>query len=286
MRLSGGFDGGEPGKAPDAVIGAHHEVADREARNFGEHVAASLGARAAHQPVAEDILLADDGEAWRLEASLKRQHGEGFGRWRCRQYLLPRLHAKRVADPVLGEKGGEALVGALAPAGYEHALAFALQARGVSDDGVEHIAAFALALGGEGPPLPAAEGHHIGIARGVWMLEGIEHDRLPPPQRRLPILFGEEHALGRHGIVGWRAEGFALQRLLTRLVVVLDLLQALGARVVIERIEGDDGVRHMVEQSLEALMEQRQPMLHALMLAADRYRFIERVVAPHRTEQL
>ena len=124
----------------------------------------------------------------RLEAGLERQHGEGGGRLRRRQHLLPRVDTKCLADAVLGEKGGQPLLGAFAPAGDEHALAFALQARGVSDHGVEHVAAFALPLGGEGPPLPAAEGHHVGIARGVWMLEGIEHDRLPPAQRRLPIM--------------------------------------------------------------------------------------------------
>ena len=167
---------------------------------------------------------------------------------RRRQHLLPRVDTKRLADAVLGEKGGEPLLGAFAPAGDEHALAFALQARGVSDHGVEHVAAFALPLGGEGPPLSSAEGHHVGIARGVWMLEGIEHDRLPPAQRRLPIMLGEKQALRRHGIVRRRAEGLALERLLPRLVVVVDLLEALGAGVVIERIEGDHGVRQIVEQ--------------------------------------
>ena len=286
MRLPGGLDGGEPGKAPNAVVGMDHEIADGEARHFGEHVAAGLGPRAAHQPVAENVLLADDGEVSCLEAGLERQHGEGGGRLRRRQHLLPRVDTKCLGDAVLGEKGGEPLLGAFAPAGDEHALAFALQARGVSDHGVEHIAAFALPLGGEGPPLSPAEGHHIGIARGVWMLEGIEHDGLPPAQRRLPIGLGEEQALRRHGIVGRRAEGLALKRLLARFVMVVDLLQALGAGVVVERIEGDHGVRQIVEQGLQALMEQRQPMLHALMLAAGRDQLIERIVAPHRAEQL
>ena len=137
----------------------------------------------------------------------------------------------------------------------------------MSDHCVEHIAAFALSFGGEGPTLPAAEGHHGGVARGVWMLEGIEHDRLPPHQRLLPVLLGEEQALGRHWVIGRRAEGFALERLLARLVVILDLLEPLRPRVVVQRIEGHDRVRQIVEQSLQPLMEQRQPVLHALMLA-------------------
>ena len=140
----------------------------------------------------------------------------------------------------------------------------------MSDHGVEHIAAFALPFGGEGPPLPAAEGHHGGVARGVWVLEGIEHDRLPPDQRLLPVLLGEEQALGRHRVIGRRAEGLALERLLARLVMILDLLEPLRPRVVVQRIEGHDRVRQIVEQGLEPLMEQRQPVLHALMLAPGR----------------
>ena len=41
MRLAGGLDGGEADEAADAVVGVDHEIADREARGFGEHVAAA-----------------------------------------------------------------------------------------------------------------------------------------------------------------------------------------------------------------------------------------------------
>ena len=72
-----------------------------------------LWPRAAHQPVAENVLLADDGEARRLEAGLERQHGEARGRLRRRQHLLPRVDAKRVADAVLGKKRGKPLLAPL-----------------------------------------------------------------------------------------------------------------------------------------------------------------------------
>src|SRR6476660_6295474 len=68
--------------------------------------------------------------------------------------------------------------------------------------------------------------------------------------------------------------------------MVLDLLEALGAGVVVERIEGDDGVRQIVEQSLEMFMKQRQPVLHALMLAPGRDRLVERIIAGDGPEQL
>ena len=99
------------------------------------------------------------------------------------------------------------------------------------------------------------------------MLEGIEHDSLTAFQRRLPVALGEEQALRGHGVIGRRAEGFALECLLARLVVILDLLEPLRPRVIVQRIEGDDRVGQIIEQCLQPLMEQRQPMLHPLMLA-------------------
>ena len=198
-----------------------------------------------------------------------------------------RVHAKRVADAVLGEKRGEPLLGALAPAGDEHALAFAFEPSGMGDHGVEDIAAFASARSAakDRPCLPPND-TTVRIARGLGMLE---RDRArfsgAPASAVLPVGLGEKQALGRHRIIGRRAEGLALQRLLARLVMVLDLLEPLRPRVVVQRIEGHDRVRQIVEQRLQPLMEQRQPMLHALMLAPGGDRLVERIVAaaPGRT---
>ena len=59
------------------MVGVHDEIADRQARRLGEHIdgAALLAARA-HQAVAENVLLADDGELRRLETLLEAEHGE------------------------------------------------------------------------------------------------------------------------------------------------------------------------------------------------------------------
>ncbi len=71
-------DGLEAGEAADAVVGVHDEIADRKARRLGQHVdgRALLAARA-HEAVAEDVLLADDGELRRLEALLEAEHADG-----------------------------------------------------------------------------------------------------------------------------------------------------------------------------------------------------------------
>ena len=48
MRLSGGFDGGEPGKAPNAVIGMDQRPT--RGRHFGENACRSGRARASRSP--------------------------------------------------------------------------------------------------------------------------------------------------------------------------------------------------------------------------------------------
>ncbi len=156
---------------------------------------------------------------------------------------------------------------------------------GMSSHGIEDVGAFGLALGGEGAALPAAEGDDT-AASGLRALERIEHDHVTVRQRLLPLGLAQEQALGRHRMIRRRAEGLALERLRARVVMIGDLLEPLRARVVDQRIERDGGVRQIVEQRGEAVMEERQPMLHALVLAPGRDRLVKRVVAGDRAEQL
>ena len=105
-------------------------------------------------------------------------------------------------------------------------------------------------------------------------------------QRRLPLGLAQEQAFGRHRMIRRRAEGLALQRLRPRVVMVGDLLEALRARVVDKRIERDGRARQVIEQRGEAVMEEREPMFHALVLAPGRDRLVKRVVAGDGAEQL
>ena len=118
------------------------------------------------------------------------------------------------------------------------------------------------------------------------MLERIERDHLPGGKRLLPVSLAQEQALWRHGMIRRRAEGLALERLRARIVMVGDLLEPLLACVVDQRIETDHCARQIIEQRREAVVEQRQPMLHALMLSPGRDQLVERVVAGDGTEQL
>ena len=282
MRLAGRLDGGKPDEAADAVVGMHHEIADREARDFGQHVVSALAAALADEAVAENVLLVDHREPRRLEAGLERQNGHGRHVARLAQDVGEALHPLGLADAVLGQKRRQPLARAVAPAGDDHALALAAQPLGMSHHGIEHGDAFGLPLGREGPALPAAERHD---ARRLGLLERIERNDLAACKRRLPVRLAQEHAVGRHGVIRRRAEGLALERLRARVVMVGDLLEPALARIVEQRIERDAGFGQIVEQRDQAIVEQRQPMLHALMLAPRRDRLVERVVAGDRTEQ-
>ena len=73
VRRAGGFYGLEPDEAPDAVVDMDDEIACRQSARFRQHIlCATLAFGVAHEPVAENVLLADDGETGRLEALFER----------------------------------------------------------------------------------------------------------------------------------------------------------------------------------------------------------------------
>ncbi len=96
----------------------------------------------------------------------------------------------------------------------------------------------------------------------------------------------EEHALGRHRLVGRAAELVLLQRLVARLVVLGDLLEAALGRFIAAMIEADRHARQIVEQRLEVIVEQRQPVLLARIAVAGAHRLVQRIVAGVAAEQL
>ena len=71
-----------------------------------------------------------------------------------------------------------------------------------------------------------------------------------------------------------------------RLVQVGDELQPRIPRLFGLGIEADKRARKIVEQHIETIVEQRQPMFHALVLTTGGDRLVKRIVARHRAEQL
>ena len=93
----------------------------------------------------------------------------------------------------------------------EHACLASIEALDVGRDGIEQIAALGRALGGEGAARPAAERAHLAAACAVSAVAAASNgDRrlhLAGRNQPLPLGLGDEHALGRHGLIGRRAEG-------------------------------------------------------------------------------
>src|SRR5215813_14537517 len=68
------------------------------------------------------------------------------------------------------------------------------------------------------------------------------------------------------------------ERLLTRLVIVGDLTEPLAGGVLGQRLEYHRGTGYVIEQRIEPVMEQRQPMLHPAMAPAFAHCVVEEVV--------
>ena len=106
-------------------------------------------------------------------------------------------------------------------------------------------------------------------------------ERRQPRQRRGlqplgPFGFGQIEPVRRQRLVGRAA--VARERLLARLVVVLDLRQPLARGVLGQRLQDHRRARHVVEQRVEPVVEQRQPVLHAGMAAALAHRLVQQVL--------
>ena len=156
-------DGLEAGETADAVVGVHDEIADRQARRLGQDVdgGALLAARA-HQPVAEDVLLADDGKLRRLEALLQPQHGER-GR-RSPAAPAPRRRSRPCVTSLRPWSASSVASRSRAPGVHAATMTrrcSCVQALGVRHDGVEHINVALLALGGERAAAASAPGAHV-----------------------------------------------------------------------------------------------------------------------------
>ena len=145
------------------MVGVHDEIANRKARRLGQYVdgRALLAARA-HQAVAEDVLLADDGDLRRLEALLDAEHADGGRLRRQRQRLGVGFDPRDILEAMVGEQRRQTFARARRPGGDDDAARLALQAADVADDGVEHVDVTLLALGGERAPAAPAPGAHVG----------------------------------------------------------------------------------------------------------------------------
>ena len=148
VRRAGRFDVLQSDEPPDAVIDMHDEIAGGEARHLGDEIVRTLRRTPRpHQPVAQDVLLADDGGVGGLEAAFEPQHRERDLGLRQRQRLEPRLDRRQVVQTMLGQHVLHALARALAPERDDDALAVHLQRLDVLAHRIEYAGGIVRPLG-------------------------------------------------------------------------------------------------------------------------------------------
>ncbi len=122
VRRAGRLDRLQADEAPDAVVDMDDEIAGGQRARFRQHVLGAAPAlRLADQPVAENVLLADNGEVRRLEPLFERDHRERQrARTRGPGLVVGRDELERF-EPVLGQHMAQPLARAVAPAGDDRA---------------------------------------------------------------------------------------------------------------------------------------------------------------------
>ena len=133
------------------------------------------------------------------------------------------------------------------------------------------------ALGCEIAALPAA--HREDRRRSaVRCLEGGEGEHRSVGEKFAPFLLREIERIGLQRLVGCGAEGFLVQRFAPRIMELGDLLETCAHRLIGRMVERDRHFAHMIEDGFELLVEERQPMLHALIAPAVGHRFIKGII--------
>ena len=173
---------------------------------------------------------------------------------------------------MVGEHHPQSLRRALAERGEDHPLAGLGKASGMVGGGLEEVDAVGGPLGGEHP---AELGAHVDDVPPLLALERAEMATGARRQRRVPLFRREIEGLRRQGpvmrpLLGLRAgvEG------------VGDEGPALVPRLPGQMVDADQDVgRQIVEESLEAVVEQRQPVLHAGSPTALAHRLVQGIVA-------
>ena len=250
------------------------EIAGRQRLRLGQEVfrpPALLGT--ADQPVAQHVLFGDDRQALRLEPVLQRPDGQP-------EAALPLAD---VADVARGGRRGDPLVLQKAPEAFARTFGIGgddnraiLQARfQVVGEGTEKADVFKLALGREiAPDAPAG----IQNARPGGLRQGDKLDRAVPGDGTLPRRVVKVKKPRRAGLVDRIEPVAVLQRDQARLVLVGDPVpprEAGGRKLVVQH---DRGAGQVVEQRLEPVVEERQPVFDTRVLAPRADCLVKRVV--------
>ena len=155
MRRARGLDRLQPLEAADAVVDVDDEVAGRQRRRLGDEVLRPARAPLrAHQPVAEDVLLGEDGEVAGLEARFEAPDGDRDRVLRSRERVGEAPDRLRLRQAVVVEHVAEPLARAFRPRGEHHPPPLPLQGADVGHGGIEDVRALLGPLGDEVAPAP------------------------------------------------------------------------------------------------------------------------------------
>ena len=282
VRRARGLDIHQADEAANAMVDMHHEIAGREARDLGDEVlGAPRRAPRPHQPVAQDVLFADHGELGGLEAGLEAKHRKPDLLIGPRQRVRPAIDVHKIAEAVIEQHVAHALARALAPQCDDHPLAGRLEGMDVRAHRVEHIAARFGPFGREVAALACGDVDDVAAIRHR---ERRHPGKRPLVEPRAPFGIREVEPVGRQRLVR-RPSTIGPKRLTTRSVIVLDLREPFVGRILGERLDDDRRSRDVVEQRIELVVKQRQPMLHAGVPSAFAHRLVKHVVAIGRAEQ-
>ena len=284
MRRARRLDGLQPDETPDAVVDMHDRIAGRQTGGFGNEIfRPARRATRPHQPVAENVLLADDSGIVGLESGFQPEHRERDVRLGPGKRLRPRPHIGEIGQAMVAQHMAHAVARALAPQRHHHALVRRLQRLHMLGDGVEYVCIRFRTFGREIVSLPRADLDHAalpspsGTANGVSFASGRSLRRC---FHSVSFRYSRSGGSGRYG-----TPPGPVRRLSAGFVIVGDLFETLMRGVFSQRLDHQRRARDIVEQRFKPVVKQRQPMLHAGIAAALAHRFVQHVVARRRAER-
>ena len=260
MRRPGCLDRLQPDEPADTVIDVNDKITSRQARRLGDEILRALRDTARpHKAVAEDVLFANDGNAVGFEAGFEAEHRKRHIGLRARQRLLPCRDIGEIGDAVIAQHMPHAIARAFAPQRNDDILVVALQSGDVPCHRIKDIGVLLGAISGKIVPLPRAY-----IDDGAVL---IRHRKRRQPrelgalQPIAPFFFRKIETLRRQRFVRHAAR---IRRcVVTRIEIITDQADPLMHGLVGQGLKHNRRTVEIIEQCVETLVEQRQPMLHA-----------------------
>src|SRR5580704_16208129 len=142
------------------------EIASGKRARLGENVLGAAPAlRLPHETIAENVLLADDGEVRRFESLFERDDSERQGASACCRRLMIGRYELEWFEAMLGQHVTQPLARTVAPAGDDDVQAPLAHRPHMRDRGVEHIGALVQPLGSKIASHPTAALDDVACAR-------------------------------------------------------------------------------------------------------------------------